>query len=82
MTKEENLKKQIAKKYGINLAQVKEIVSCQDKFVADVIGKKSDRDTLYFPSIRLPGFGIFYCPDYKKKIFTKLKEENEALSDR
>ncbi len=80
MTKEEALKKQLAKKYKLSLSQVREIVSIQDRFVAEVIGKKSDRDKLYFPSVRLPGFGIFYCPEKAKEAFRKLKErKDEAI---
>ena len=80
MTTEHNLKKQIAKKYGVTLRQVEEIIASQEEFIATVIGKYSDREKLYFPAIRLPGFGTFYCPEYLKKIFKEKRDE--SISDR
>ncbi len=75
MTSEEKLKRQLAKKYGINLGQVREAVRLQEKFVAHVLTNEVDRKEGYFPSVRLPGLGLFYCPETKKQ---KLKELNNA----
>ena len=78
MTIENDLKKQLARKYGITLKQVEEIISHQHKFVAKVIGEMSDRDKLYFPSIRLPGFGVFYCPESVKEKLREINKKKDA----
>jgi len=81
MTNEHDLKRQIAKKYGVTLRQVEEIVASQEEFVANVIGKYSNREELHFPAIRLPGWGTFYCPEYLKKVFETKNIKDESVSD-
>ncbi len=78
MTKENELKKQLAKKYGLTLGQVNEAVMMQDKFVADVLSKKVDREAGYFPAVRLPGFGIFFCPDKVREKFIEVNKKKNA----
>lgn len=72
MTVEHDLKKQLAKKYNLTLAQVEEIISSQSAFVSEVMSKKADRSNYKFPSVRVPGLGVFYCPDYLVKKFKEL----------
>lgn len=79
MTREDELKKQLAEKYGITLGHMREIVSLQDKFVAETISKEVNRETGYFPSIRLPGFGIFYCPERKRKKLMEINKRNANI---
>ncbi len=74
MIPQEKLKRELAKKYDIGLTQLNEIITCQSMIVADVIGNKSDRETFTFPSVRLPGFGLFYAPERKVNRFKYLKE--------
>ena len=73
MTEENKLKKQIAKKYGVSVGQVYELINLQERFLAEAIGQKSDRSKLYFPSVRLPGFGVFYVSEVKLKKLRELK---------
>lgn len=75
MTEEDKLKKALAKKFGISIAKTREVISLQDKFVAHVISQEADRDLCNFPSVRLPGFGLFYCPDKVKKNFEKVNKK-------
>jgi len=75
MSKEDNLKRQLAKKYGVSIAQIREAVKLQDKFVAHVIKNEVNREEGYFPSVRLPGFGLFYCPEILKKKFTEYNQK-------
>jgi len=71
MSKEDDLIRQLAKKYGISVAQAREAVRLQDKFVAHVIRNEVNREEGYFPSVRLPGFGLFYCPEVLRRKFTE-----------
>ncbi len=73
MIPQEALKRQLAKKYGINLGQMTEIIMLHDRFIATVISEKSNRDELYFPSVRLPGFGLFHVPEKKMKVLRRVK---------
>jgi len=74
MTIEKELIKSLARKYGITQAQVEELVYSQHRFLAHVMSKKSDRESLYFPSVRILGLGIFYCSEKTKKRLLYLKE--------
>ncbi len=73
MIPQEKLKRELAKKYDIGLTQLNEIITCQSMVVADVIGNRSDRETLSFPSVRLPGFGLFYVPEKKLRVLRRVK---------
>lgn len=68
---EKELIKQIAKKYHLTQGQVEEMLNLQFRFVAQVIGKKSNRDELYFPSVRVMGLGVFYSPEFIKEHYKK-----------
>ena len=71
-----------AKKYGLTEQQIKDIVDAPWKFLRYVMKEKGNRETLYFPSVRIPFFGIFYCPDWIMRKLTKdKKEKDEAVQD-
>ena len=74
MIPQEKLKRDIANKYGISLGEINEMIMSQDLFLSEVIKNKADRRNLKFPSIRLPGFGIFFVPEKKIKKLKELKE--------
>ncbi len=79
MTQEEKVKRSLAKKYGLTLGQMDEIVKLQGRFVSDVIGAKADKGKLYFPSVRLPGFGVFYCS--QKKLEYTIRQNKNKLNE-
>lgn len=82
MTVEHDLKKQLAKKYNVNLGQIEEIISSQSAFIAEVMSRKADRENYKFPSVRVPGLGVFYCPDYLVRKFKEIdqkKAKNETI---
>jgi len=73
MTDKDKLLKGLARKYNISLQQARDVEDSLS-FVAYILKSKSNRDTAYFPSVRVPSFGIFYCPE---RFRNKLKEINE-----
>jgi seryl-tRNA(Sec) selenium transferase len=79
MTVEQELKKQLAKRFNIRVGQVEEIVASQGSFVVEVMSRKSDRATYKFPSVRVPGLGLFYCPDHVIKNFKKMDQEKNKI---
>lgn len=75
MIPQEKLKRDIAKKYGISLGEINEMILSQDMLVSEVISKRSDAENLKFMSIRLPGFGIFHVPKKRINKFKALRED-------
>ena len=65
--------KSIAKQEQLTIAEVREALEAAPGLIAEVI-RSSSRKELYFPSIRIPGWGLFHCPDWKKE---QLKRVNE-----
>jgi hypothetical protein len=77
MTTENELIKRLAKKYGITMQQVNDIVYSQDRFTVHIMENVADRDEVYFPTVRRIAMGIFYCPDKVKYALNKLKDEDK-----
>jgi len=72
------LKKQIAEDEGLTLAEVDKIIDSHFEFVRHCMTNEVDRNTNYFPTIRLRNFGIFFCTEGRKKQMEKL---NNRLKD-
>lgn len=79
MIAQQKLKRDIAKKYGISLGEMDEMVLSQDLFVAEVIKNIADRENYIFPAVRLPGFGIFFAPEKRVKKLKEIELKNKAL---
>ena len=73
MTEKDIVLKNLAKKYGISMAQARDIEDSLS-FVAHVMNNECDRSIPYFPSVRIASFGLFHCPE---KLRLKFKEVNE-----
>lgn len=73
MTDKDKLLRNLAKRYNVSMQQARDIEDSLS-FVAHIMKEKSDRDKAYFPSVRIPSLGIFYCPE---KFKNKLKEINQ-----
>lgn len=65
--------KQVAKEEGVPTCQAEDVIKLTYWFIREVISS-SDRDNLDFKSVRVPGWGIFYSPDYKKNKCKKMNE--------
>ena len=74
MIEQERLLKELARKYGISLQQARDIEDSL-KFVATVMKDKVDRDTSFFPAVRVPFFGLFHCPERVLRHIKKLNEK-------
>jgi hypothetical protein len=71
MTDKDLILKSLAKKYGLTMAQARDIEDSL-RFVAEVMAS-ADRSEGFFPSVRVAAFGLFHCPERYK---AKLKELN------
>lgn len=66
-----------SKKYNIPQAEITKVFEAPFKFQTHVMKNVCDRKKLYFPSVRIPYFGIFYLPEWKKDKFRqKLQDED------
>ena len=69
--------KLFAEKEGLTIVDIERIVNSPFEFQAYVMKELCNRDNLEFPSVRIPNFGIFYCPDWKKDQFRKVNNKKE-----
>lgn len=66
----------LAKEYGLSTDSINRIVRSPFYFAKHVMEKESDRSKCYFPSIRIPYFGLFFCPEKVKEKFKKKNHES------
>jgi hypothetical protein len=79
MTDKDIVLKNLAKKYGISMAQARDIEDSLS-FVAYIMVNKSDRSIPYFPSVRIASFGLFHCPEnYRLKLKDLNNKDNESI---
>ena len=76
------LMKLFAKKEGLNIIDIERIVNSPFEFQVEVMKDKCNREELIFPSVRIPSFGIFYSPDWKKEQFRKINEKKKTIYER
>jgi hypothetical protein len=82
-TKTKEFLKVLAQKYKISVNDVKLIVSSPFEFTRHVMENVADKEELHFPSIRIPSFGVIFCPPYVKEKFRTYNNQNkdESASD-
>lgn len=78
--------KELSLKYNIPYNDIKSICLSPLEFVESVIHNKVVREEFFYPTVRVTGFGVFYCKPGKREFFkrtterinnyNKLKEEN------
>ena len=68
------LLKEFAKTHGLTQEQAEAIFEAPFKLQAYNMKKRCNRHKLKFPSLRIPYFGIFHCPEWHKK---RLKKKND-----
>ena len=71
-----NLINSLAKEMNLNVEDVERAYEAPFALQAILMKYRCDREKLYFPSLRIPYFGIFYSPPWIKR---KLKKKNEAI---
>lgn len=70
------LLKKIAKDKGLKFSDIEKAFEAPFKLQAEIMRNRCKRSILYFPSLRIPYFGIFYCPPWHKKRLEKIKKKN------
>lgn len=76
------LMKLFAKKESLNIVDIERIVNSPFELQVDVMKNKCDREELIFPSVRIPSFGIFYSPEWKKEQFRKVNNKKKIADER
>lgn len=67
------LAKIYANEKGLKLEDVLDVINVPFDFFAHIMKTKCDREKIYFPSVRIPYWGIYYSPDWMRKRFKKKK---------
>lgn len=72
----------LAKEMGLNQEDVERAYEAPFALQAIIMKYRCDREKKYFPSLRIPYFLIFYCPDWNKERLTKQEERRKNASIR
>ena len=67
------LLKFIAEKHGLPYGEVVKIFEAPFHLQSHVMRKVCNRNSMYYPSLRIPYFGIFFMPSWKREKLLKLK---------
>lgn len=71
--------KELSLKYHIPYDEIKTICFSPIEFVLYIMQYKVRREDLYYPSIRITGFGIFYCKPGKREFFRRYNERCKQI---
>ena len=67
----------LATKYNMSIEDMTQICKAPLDFTTYVMREKPDWDEGYFPSVRIQGFGVFYCTEGRSRFFKKLNEKRK-----
>jgi hypothetical protein len=70
--------RELAQRYNLTMSQVEDIVRSPFEFQVHVMKTKCEKWNLVFPTVRIPGFGMFFFPDSSRKT---LEEYNKKKQD-
>lgn len=65
--------KEICKEEGVSFNQGEEAIKLCYKFITEVMAS-GDRENIVFKSVRIKGFGMFYCPEHRRKKIEKINK--------
>jgi hypothetical protein len=69
----------VAKEMDLNIGDVEKAYNAPFELQAIVMKYRANKDTQWFPSLRIPYFLIFYCPIWNKiRLLKKYKKKNET----
>ena len=75
-----SLIKNIAKEFGLTFQEVERVYNAPFELQAIIMKYRCDRKKQIFPSLRIPYFLIFFCPEWtKKRLRKKYKDEDEVI---
>lgn len=67
----------VAKEMNLSIADVERVYEAPFDLQAIIMKYRCDREKQKFPSLRIPYFLLFYCPDWnKKKLLKRYKDKN------
>jgi len=66
----------LAKKYGLKVSQVEEIVEAPFRFFVQIAGE-GDKEKLRFDSVRIIKWGLFSVKEGRKEFFKKLRDDRK-----
>lgn len=69
---------EVAKELGLKVSDVEKAYNAPFDLQAIIMRYRCDRDKQIFPSLRIPYFLIFYCPEWNKARLRK-KFKNETV---
>jgi len=69
----------VAKELNLSVLDVERAYNAPFELQAIIMKYRTDRKKQYFPSLRIPYFLIFYCPEWNKaRLLRKYKKLNET----
>jgi hypothetical protein len=64
---------------GISVTDAERMYKAPFELQSIIQRYRCDRTTQTFPSLRIPYFLIFYCPEWRKKQLKKMEEIDEII---
>lgn len=74
--------KNIAADHKISNQDAENIIVTVFEFIKNEMSNTTDRDSGYFPVIRIPNFGTFYVPKTLQEKFNEINKKKLDESDR
>lgn len=75
--------RELAKEFGLSIVDVTAILSSVPEFTKHVMTTEVNKEEGIYPTVRVPGWGIFYVPEgVKKNVKTALekrKNKDESI---
>jgi nucleoid DNA-binding protein len=68
--------KEICKEEGISFNQGEEAIKLTYKFISEIMAS-GDRENTVFKSVRVKGWGLFYCPEHRKKKLERINKNKK-----
>ena len=59
--------RELAKEFGLSIVEVTAILNSVPEFTKHIMVTEVDKEEGIYPTVRVPGWGIFYVPEGVKK---------------
>jgi hypothetical protein len=69
----------VAKDMGLNVIDVERAYFAPFELQSIIMKYRCDRDKQIFPSLRIPYFLIFFCPEWQKKRLKLIEKRRESI---
>jgi hypothetical protein len=70
----------LAKEMNLSQEDVQRVYEAPFALQAIIMKYRCDREKLHFPALRIPYFGVFYCPSWNKERIQKFMEKKKNAS--